>query len=230
MRDPTARAWLLEAMNNRPVFAYAAAKRDAAPDQRAGDEQREAFLAVLESEIRRVYEAHDEGQEGEPRSSRKMPPGGRRPAARAATPGTVPADVPATGSSGGGREGHRAGGTRRRPSCHPRRAAAGGPGASWQRSAPAGLVAAALRLLVAAGHGDTNALTNVAFWAAHPDLFGTKLQPSQPNFAQLSAEWIRLRDGVVRAAHAHVRPADRCEHTALHTARGGNGPGGRGRR
>ncbi len=39
-------------------------------------------------------------------------------------------------------------------------------------------------------------------WAAHPDLFGTKLQPSQPNFAQLSAEWMRLRDGVVRAAHS----------------------------
>jgi len=83
----------------------------------------------------------------------------------------------------------------------PGRAATGGQGVV-SAIGSAGLVPAALRLLVAAGHGDANALTNLAFWAAHPELFGTKLQPSQPGFAQLSAEWIRLRDGIVRAAHS----------------------------
>ena len=98
-------------------------------------------------------------------------------------------------------EGHRAGGRGRgRPAT---REGCGRRVGRWAAIGAAGLVAAALRLLVAAGHGDANALTNFAFWTAHPELFGTKLAPSQPNFAQLSAEWIRLlRDGIVRAAHA----------------------------
>src|SRR4029077_10050586 len=44
----------------------------------------------------------------------------------------------------------------------------------------AGLTAGALKLRVATGHTDSNALTNLAFWSAHPELFGTKLGPAQP--------------------------------------------------
>ena len=200
MRDPTARAWLLEAMNNRPVFAYAAAKRTLA--RTSGQEMaREAFLAVLESEIRRVYEAHDEGKKAAniiSKIPRTVPPGGGTSTPAAA--GTGPATVPATGSSGTGAKGTELV-DEAAAVLPPAKAAGGGPGALAAIGA-AGLVVAALRLLVAAGHGDANALTNLAFWTAHPELFGTKLVPSQPNFAQLSAEWIRLRDGIVRAAHA----------------------------
>jgi hypothetical protein len=51
------------------------------------------------------------------------------------------------------------------------------------------------------GYTDPNALTNIAFWAAHPELFETKLNPGQPNFVALAAEWVRLRDGIV---HDHA--------------------------
>ena len=49
----------------------------------------------------------------------------------------------------------------------------------------AGLTLAALRLLVSRGHTDRVALSNLAFWAAHPDQFGRRLQPDQPGFRQL---------------------------------------------
>ena len=74
-----------------------------------------------------------------------------------------------------------------------------GPGALAAIQA-AGLTPAALRLLVTQGHTDRVALSNLAFWAAHPDQFGQKLQPAQPSFPQLSAEWIRLRDTAVADA------------------------------
>ncbi|MFG1603757.1 M15 family metallopeptidase [Actinoplanes sp. NPDC049265] len=63
-----------------------------------------------------------------------------------------------------------------------------------------GLTSTVLEALVDAGHRDPNALTNVAFWAAHPDLLGTKLRPSQRGFATLSREWTGLRNGVVAQA------------------------------
>jgi hypothetical protein len=79
--------------------------------------------------------------------------------------------------------------------------AAGVAGAALLRAiAAAGLTGAALRLLAASGHTDANALTNIAFWSTHPNLFGTKLRPSQPGFAALAAEWTHLRDGVVTEA------------------------------
>jgi hypothetical protein len=207
MKDPTARAWLLETMNNRPAYAYIAAKGTLR--RTSGQElTRDAFLAVLESEILGAYEARGERVKGEhiiAKIPRVVPPGG--PAAglapsasggSATTPATGsanPATTPATGAKGTELVGDAA------TILPPGKAATTGSGVLAAIGA-AGLVPAALRLLVAAGHGDPNALTNLAFWAAHPELFGTKLQPSQPGFAQLSAEWIRLRDGIVRAAHS----------------------------
>jgi hypothetical protein len=64
----------------------------------------------------------------------------------------------------------------------------------------AGLTTAALRLLVTQGHTDRVALSNLAFWAAHPDQFGQKLESDQPGFRQLAADWVRLRDTAVAEA------------------------------
>ncbi|WP_395728655.1 hypothetical protein [Nakamurella sp.] len=195
MKDPTARAWLLETMNNRPAYAYAAAKGTLR--RTIGQElTREAFLAVLESEILGAYEARDERVKGEHiigKIPRAVPSGGPAVAPAASRPTPVP--TPAAGAKGADLVGQAA------SVLPPTRAATGGSGVV-SAIGSAGLVLAALRLLVAAGHGDRNALTNIAFWAAHPELFGTKLQPSEPNFAQLSAEWIHLRDGIVQAAHS----------------------------
>ena len=203
MKDPTARAWLLETMNNRPAYAYTAAKGTLR--RTSGQElTRDAFLAVLESEILGAYEARGERVKGEhiiAKIPRVVPSGG--PAAApgpSASGGSAAAPIagsttPATGAKGTELVGDAA------TVLPPAKAATTGSGVMAAIGA-AGLVPAALRMLVAAGHGDPNALTNLAFWAAHPELFGTKLQPSQPGFAQLSAEWIRLRDGIVRAAHS----------------------------
>ena len=137
MRDPTARAWLLEAMNNRPVFAYAAAKRTLA--RTSGQEMaREAFLAVLESEIRRVYEAHDEGKKAAniiSKIPRTVPPG--EGTSTPAAPGTGPPVRPPSRPQGRPGRARRAPSwwTRPRPSCHPRRLRGAGR-ALWQRSVP----------------------------------------------------------------------------------------------
>lgn len=196
MKDPTARAWLLETMNNRPAYAYAAAQGTLR--RTSGQElTREAFLAVLESEILGAYEARGERVKGEhiiAKIPRTVPSGGSTPAP------AVPAPVPAKPAKGTDLVGEAA------TVLPPGKAATGGA-AVVSALAATGLVPAALRLLVALGYSDPNALTNVAFWAAHPELFGTKLQPSQPNFAQLSAEWMRLRDGIVGTAHAAPKPA-----------------------
>ena len=91
MKDPTARAWLLETMNNRPAYAYTAAKGTLR--RTSGQElTRDAFLAVLESEILGAYEARGERVKGEhiiAKIPRVVPSGGpprrrarRRPAAR----------------------------------------------------------------------------------------------------------------------------------------------------
>ncbi|HEX5812275.1 MAG TPA: hypothetical protein VFY38_09255, partial [Pseudonocardia sp.] len=203
MKDPTARAWLLETMNNRPAYAYTAAKGTLR--RTSGQElTRDAFLAVLESEILGAYEARGERVKGEhiiAKIPRVVPSGGsaattgRSASGGSVTPTTTPSTTPAAGAKGTELVGDAA------TVLPPGKAATTGSGVVAAIGA-AGLVPAALRLLVAAGHGDPNALTNLAFWAAHPELFGTKLQPSQPGFAQLSAEWIRLRDGIVRAAHS----------------------------
>ena len=192
MKDPTARAWLLETLNNRRVYAYEAAKGTLR--RSSGQElTREAFLAVLESEILAAYERRDERVKGEhiiAKIPRAVPAGGRPPA--------PPTTTPQAGAPGTGLVGEVA-------AVLPPAKAGDGSGVVAAVGA-LGLVPAALRLLVAAGHGDANALTNIAFWAAHPELFGTKLHPSQPNFAQLSAEWMRLRDGVVRTARSRSAP------------------------
>src|SRR3954447_5620140 len=194
MKDPTARAWLLETMNNRPAYAYTAAKATLA---KTNGQQltRDAFLDILQAEILAAYEAQDERKKGEhivtkiPRTA----PGAAGPQSAHAAPSApaAPAGVKAPGADLAGKA----------AAVLPGPAPGGGAGGALLHAiAAVGLLGPALRLLAALGHTDAAALTNLAFWAAHPDLFGTRLQPSQPGFAALAAEWTHLRDTVVRAA------------------------------
>jgi hypothetical protein len=203
MADPTARAWLLEARNNRPAYAYAAARKTLA---RTSGRQltRDDFLAVLESEIRAEYEARGEGKKAGNIIS-KIP---RSPALAAGLaarprPGVAPTKAPTAGAAAGLDLVGRAGAV-----LAPAAAARAGAGAVLLGVIEAaGLTGAALRLLAALGHRDADALTNLAFWATRPNLFGLRLVPSQPGFAGLAAEWLRLRQGVVAEALRASAPA-----------------------
>jgi hypothetical protein len=197
MKDPTARAWLLETMNNRPAYAYVAAKATLAKTsgQQLG---RDAFLDVLRAEILAAYEARDERKKGEHIVS-KIP--------RTAPAAAVPAPAPAPASASALAKAPGADLPAKAAAVLPAPAPGGAGGALLHAIAAAGLLAPALRLLAALGHTDTAALTNLAFWAAHPDLFGTKLRPGQPGFAGLATEWTHLRDTVVR--DAVTRPANK---------------------
>ena len=56
----------------------------------------------------------------------------------------------------------------------------------------------ALGLAVMSGNRDANGLTNLLFFARHPELKGRKLLGAEPNFKQLSREWLEIRDRLVR--------------------------------
>ncbi|HEY3040101.1 MAG TPA: penicillin-insensitive murein endopeptidase [Pyrinomonadaceae bacterium] len=56
----------------------------------------------------------------------------------------------------------------------------------------------AVRVAVLAGNRDQNQLTNKLFFAQHPELKRRKLLPSEPGFKQLSHEWLRIRDTIIR--------------------------------
>ena len=58
----------------------------------------------------------------------------------------------------------------------------------------------AVKLAIARGQRDANVLTNLVFDGRHTERKGRKLLPSEPGFAQLSREWIEIRDTLVRRA------------------------------
>lgn len=58
----------------------------------------------------------------------------------------------------------------------------------------------ALRLAIAGGQRDENQLTNMLFFARHPERNGRALDRNDPNFQQLSQEWLQIRDQLVRPA------------------------------
>lgn len=62
---------------------------------------------------------------------------------------------------------------------------------------------AAVRGLIAMGVSSENDLTNLLFWAHHPEL---ALQKIPPNEAELAGHWVRLRDLVVRPVLAASGP------------------------
>ena len=58
-------------------------------------------------------------------------------------------------------------------------------------------MAQALLRGLAEGMRDVNDLTNLVFFARHPERGGRKLQRGEPQFAQLSREWLEIRDKLV---------------------------------
>ena len=67
----------------------------------------------------------------------------------------------------------------------------------------------ALKLAIQAGSRDENELTNLIFFARHPELPPKKLDPKDPNFDQLSSEWSRIQDREVwRAIQASAENTD----------------------
>jgi hypothetical protein len=59
---------------------------------------------------------------------------------------------------------------------------------------------AGLLLAIAAGHTDENQLTNLIFFVRHPERNGRPLAREESRFAELSREWLSIRDQVVRPA------------------------------
>ncbi|MGH4012254.1 MAG: hypothetical protein ACRDTH_29515 [Pseudonocardiaceae bacterium] len=55
-----------------------------------------------------------------------------------------------------------------------------------------------VRQAIAGGNSDLNKLTNLVFFARHPERNGRGLSPSEPGIAALGAEWTTIRDTIVR--------------------------------
>jgi hypothetical protein len=55
----------------------------------------------------------------------------------------------------------------------------------------------ALKLAIQAGWRDENDLTNLIFFARHPELPKERLDPKDPNYKQLSAEWTKILNEMV---------------------------------
>lgn len=55
-----------------------------------------------------------------------------------------------------------------------------------------------VRQAIAGGTSDVNKLTNLVFFARHPERNGRGLSPSEPGIAALGAEWTTIRDTIVR--------------------------------
>lgn len=64
----------------------------------------------------------------------------------------------------------------------------------------------ALSLLVLSGERDENKLASQIFYARHPERGGRKLEKGEANFAQLSAEWLDIRDNLVRPVLSKLGP------------------------
>ncbi|TML61286.1 MAG: hypothetical protein E6G22_09660 [Actinobacteria bacterium] len=64
-----------------------------------------------------------------------------------------------------------------------------------------GLWSAAINLARAAGYRDVTQLTNIVFYFRHPEVTGRKIRPDE---RELAAEWISIRDRIVKPA---LRPA-----------------------
>jgi len=75
------------------------------------------------------------------------------------------------------------------------------------KAARGGLEGAAIKLAVASGHRDENRLTNLIFFARHPERQGRSLARDEPDFERLGREWVELRDRLVRPALAEPVPA-----------------------
>lgn len=57
---------------------------------------------------------------------------------------------------------------------------------------------AAIRLARQYGHNDANLLTNLVFFARHPERLGCKLVKGEPGFSTLGQEWVDIRNRIVQ--------------------------------
>ena len=69
-----------------------------------------------------------------------------------------------------------------------------------RRGKATSVMAQALLRGLSEGIRDVNALTNLTFFASHPERQGRKIMPGEPEFQRLSREWLDNRDSVVRPA------------------------------
>lgn len=63
-----------------------------------------------------------------------------------------------------------------------------------------GREALAVRQAIARGQRDAGKLTNLVFFARHPERGGRKLVKTEPRFRQLADEWLAIRDRLVKPA------------------------------
>lgn len=61
---------------------------------------------------------------------------------------------------------------------------------------------------IASGNRDENALTDMEFHARHPERMLLRDPKIQPGEKELAAEWLSLRDSIVRPALAKVKPKE----------------------
>jgi hypothetical protein len=61
-----------------------------------------------------------------------------------------------------------------------------------------------VRKAILAGNRDENQLTNLVFFARHPERQGRKISKTEPNFLLLSQEWKEIRDRLVRPALTQI--------------------------
>lgn len=76
-----------------------------------------------------------------------------------------------------------------------------------QRALASGQWQLALTLAVRSGNRDANRLTNLIFFAHHPERGGRRLQPTEPQFQQLSREWSDIRRRLVGPFLQRQQPA-----------------------
>ncbi|MBW3664435.1 MAG: D-alanyl-D-alanine carboxypeptidase family protein [Actinobacteria bacterium] len=191
MNDPTVRAWLFQAYNNRPAFAVKAAA--ATIRKTTGkDLTRDEFLDVVADAIRAEY-----------RKRKDKPERGGNEEWKA---NNIIRKIPRSGTLAGGKLPPRV------DQAPPEGAkAASGPPASADLL---GLVVS----LIGSGLGtantiagmlglpdlatwmqtqglDTNNLTNLLFFARHPELNGRRIRKDEPHLAK---EWLSIRDGIAK--------------------------------
>ena len=65
----------------------------------------------------------------------------------------------------------------------------------------------AIRRAAAAGFRDENTLTDLVFYGRHPERNGAPLRSGERGFSALAAEWVAVRDGLVRATSRPAAPA-----------------------
>jgi hypothetical protein len=70
-----------------------------------------------------------------------------------------------------------------------------------------GLESVAIKLAVASGLWNEQQLTDLVFYARHPERRGRRLGQSEPDFARLSREWLQIRDILVRPSLKGTGPA-----------------------